>query len=243
MIYRLYANNSEKLLHKPETGMGYQIIEASTYFSNSLRKYVVYNSEVALDLDSSFLNIKAKLFSNRVVNYSINGENKFQVINSLPEIILKSESINVLSRNQAPIYKAFSAIEKAKNKRHSGTTGAKDNRIESANGEEIFVRLSAFQDDKRIDFEERKLKNGSYTTTEQDYKDCVSEKDDPVDRYALPNQEEIKWSFYIQPKKTVDTLQRGIVQPAFEHAGGGIECYFGNGTSRGTYLKTCEYGK
>ena len=65
---------------------------------------------------------------------------------------------------------------------------------------------------------------------------------DPVDRYALPNDEEIKWSFYIKPK-TVDILQRGIVQPAFDHAGGGIECYFIYGTSKETYLGTKEYGK
>jgi hypothetical protein len=40
-----------------------------------------------------------------------------------------------------------------------------------ANEVEIFVRFSAYEDDKRIDFDNKKRKPGSYTTTEQDYKD------------------------------------------------------------------------
>jgi hypothetical protein len=58
----------------------------------------------------------------------------------------------------------------------------------------------------------------------------------------LPNEEEIKWAFYIKPKSS-DTLQRGIVQPAFDHAGGGIECYFDKGSSKDTYIEKREYGK
>jgi len=242
MIYQLYSSDKETLLHKPETGMGYQIVEASKHGSYDTKKYIVYNSEVAVDLDSNFLSYKTKLFSNRVIKHVVDGQQKFEAISSLSMLPLETKSIVVLNKKQAPILKTFSAVEKVQNKRHSGSTGAIDSRVEFANGQEIFVRLSAFEDDKRIDFVEKKLKEGAYTTTEQDYKDCVSEKDNPVDRYALPNDEEIKWSFYIKPK-TVDTLQRGIVQPAFDHAGGGIECYFANGTSKETYLEKREYGK
>lgn len=87
----------------------------------------------------------------------------------------------------------------------------------------------------------KKLKPGSFTTTEQDYKDCISTMDDPIDRYAIPNDEPIKWSFYIKPKSS-NILQRGIVQPAFEHLGGGIEVYFENGTSNDTFLHKKSYG-
>jgi len=103
------------------------------------------------------------------------------------------------------------------------------------------VRLSAYENDKRIDFEKKRLKDGTYTTTLYDYISCVKTKDDPVDRYALPNDETIKWAFYVQPKSN-DTLQRGIVQPAFGHAGGGIEAYFENGTAENTYLLKKQYG-
>jgi len=55
-------------------------------------------------------------------------------------------------------------------------------------------------------------------------------------------QKRIKWAFYILPKKD-DSLQRGIVQPAFDHDGGGIEAYFENGTSNQTFLEKRAYGK
>ena len=87
-----------------------------------------------------------------------------------------------------------------------------------------------------------RLKPGSFTTTFRDYTDCVSTSDDPIDRYALPNDEKINWSFYIKPK-SIDILQKGIVQPAFNHEGGGIEAYFEKGTSESTYLMKREYGK
>ena len=102
--------------------------------------------------------------------------------------------------------------------------------------------LPAFRNDKRIDFEKKKLKKGSYTTTQSDYGVCVEYHDDPVDRYALPNDDSIKWAFYIRPEK-IDGLQRGIVQPAFGHEGGGIEAFFENGTSDGTFIETKPYGK
>jgi hypothetical protein len=106
----------------------------------------------------------------------------------------------------------------------------------------LFVRLSVYENDHRIDFTMKRLKKGTYTTTCQDYKDCVDYKDDPIDRYALPNDDPVKWAFYIQPKNT-DELQRGIVQPAFGHEGGGIEAFFENGTSVNTYLAKKPYGQ
>jgi hypothetical protein len=81
---------------------------------------------------------------------------------------------------------------------------------------------------------------GSYTTTWLDYISCLSGKYNPVDRYALPNNDEIKFVFHIQPKKT-DTLQRGIVQEANGKSGGGEEAYFAKGTAPGTFLKQTSF--
>jgi hypothetical protein len=55
------------------------------------------------------------------------------------------------------------------NKRSENEKGAIDNPVVYANGEEIFVRLSAFDDDKRIDKINKYLRPGSYTTTTEDY--------------------------------------------------------------------------
>ncbi len=243
MIYQLYDSDIRALASKPETGMGYQIIEAETSFLHYRRKYIVYNSEIAIDLNDSFLEHKTKLFSNRVIKHYFNHQERFDSLSSFDKLNIETKSIRLIAKSEAAgsIRSLSFALKSTKN-RHTGSIGAINAITETANGKEIFVRLSAFEDDRRIDFAAKKLKEGSFTTTTEDYKDCYSTGDDPVDRYALPNEEEIKWAFYIQPK-TSDTLQRGIVQPAFEHAGGGIECYFANGTSNNSYLEKREYGK
>lgn len=81
---------------------------------------------------------------------------------------------------------------------------------------------------------------GGFTTTMGDYTVCKTSKDDPIERYALPNDDEIKWTFYIQPK-SIDLLQRGDVQPANDKRGGGKEIYFVSGTSINTYLNKTPY--
>jgi hypothetical protein len=84
------------------------------------------------------------------------------------------------------------------------------------------------------------LRPGSYTTTMDDYLKCEATNDDPIERYALPGNEKIKFAFHIQPIN-VDTLQRGNVQNVNGKRGGGKEAYFANGTSNGTFLKQTPY--
>ena len=74
----------------------------------------------------------------------------------------------------------------------------------------------------------------------EDYFKCKSTNDDPVERYALPSNDKIKFTFHIQPVKT-NTLQRGTVQPANGKQGGGKEAYFAKGTAAGTFLKQTPY--
>lgn len=240
MIHKLYSVDTLKLLSKPETGMGYQIIEAKRAGKTTIERFCVYNGQLAIDLDYSFTRNKDLAFSK---NFSaiLDSSNLLNIETSSIQVISKSSLIR-LSDNLIPRIKLMSESEKSIKKRHSGTKGAKDNPKRYARESEVFVRLSAYEDDKRIDFVNRKLKEGSYTTTEQDYKECYTTNDDPVDRYALPNDEKIKWAFYIKPK-TSDSLQEGVVQPDFGHEGGGIEAFFENGTSINTYIEKREYGK
>ncbi len=232
MIYKIYSQDAETLLERPETGMGYQIVNASQYNRTQIKKFVVYNTNLAVELDSDFQINRRKIINEGYKN----------TLNSATELMLETDSIKVFGQSSIREVIALSEYKKTYNKRHTGGKGATDSPKEYANGIDNFVRISAYEDDKRIDFEKMKLKAGSFTTTFSDYNDCVSTNDDPIDRYALPNDEKIKWSFYIKPK-TIDILQKGIVQPAFNHAGGGIEAYFENGTSAGTYLIKREYGK
>lgn len=112
----------------------------------------------------------------------------------------------------------------------------------------MYFKLSASQENDLLNQPETGMgyqvveasKAGSYTTTMEDYIKCKAINDSPVERYALPYNDEIKFAFHIQPKKT-DTLQRGTVQPANGKRGGGKEAYFANGTAAGTFLKQTSY--
>ena len=233
MIYKLYSSDSKTLQSLPETGMGYQVVEAKEYLKAQQRKFIVYNSELVIDDD-----IELKDFQKRV-----NIEGFYTTLNKSPELMLETSSIRVLKESEVKQQiRGLSENKKLSNKRKTGGNGATDNPKENATGDEVFVRVSAYEDDKRIDEVNKKLLPGSFTTTEQDYKDCISTNDEPIDRYALPNDDEIKWAFYIKPKKA-DSLQRGVVQPAFNHDGGGIEAYFEKGTSNDTFYQKRSYGQ
>lgn len=232
MIYRIHEQDANTLLEKPETGMGYQVVNATQYERyGPTKQMVVYNTNLAVDLDSNF-----SINKRRIIN-----EGYKSILNKVTVLTLDTNSIKVLNQYSIRETNSISLYEKVFNKRETGGKGATDSLKDFANKNEIFVRVSAFENDRRVDFENRKLKKGTFTTTKIDYMACVSTNDDPIDRYALPNNDKIKCSFYIKPTMS-DILQRGIVQPAFDHSGGGIEAYFENGTSKQTLLFIREYG-
>jgi hypothetical protein len=228
MIYRASAISTQKFLSLPETGMGYQVIEIRDIYQ---KRFVVYNSELILDDDTDFSRFKNQILTN---GYQV----ELRKSRALSE--LENKSYRVLAKSSIDGIMAMDENKKNSKKRHSGGRGATDNPIEHADGMEYFVRLSAYEDDKRVDAIHKCLLAGSYATTFQDYKDCVICTDDPVDRYALPNDEKIQWAFLIRPECS-NTLQRGIVQPANKHVGGGIEVFFENGTSDNTYISKQNY--
>lgn len=232
MIFKAWDSDQKQLLSLPETGMGYQIIDAKLASETYKQRFVVYNAELVVGLDSQFMEFKRKIIT----------EGYSSILSKIEKIPIETSSISSVPRSQITEVRILTESKKKEKGRQSGGKGAVDNPKEFSDGKEIFVRLSAYENDKRIDFIKQKLKPGTFSTTNDDYYLCVKTSDDPIDRYALPNDETIKWAFYIQPKKD-DTLQRGIVQPAFGHAGGGIEVFFEYGTSDKTYLEKRSYGK
>jgi hypothetical protein len=220
MYFKLSTTQENDLLRQPETGMGYQVIEASKAGSYTREKFLVLNSEVIIEMDRDESDNVRKVINEGI--FSIKSRANYIILNS----------ISVLNEKQ---FRNIFSESRSENER-----GAIENPVENANGEETFVRLSAFDDDKRVDKVNKCLRPGSYTTTMDDYLKCKGTNDDPVERYALPSNDKIQFAFHIQPKKT-DTLQRGTVQPANEKRGGGKEAYFDKGTSNGTFLKQTAY--
>jgi hypothetical protein len=208
------------LLNQPETGMGYQIVEANKAGNYTREKFLVLNSELVIEMNG-FEDYMTRLVINEGI-FSIKARAEAITLNS----------ITVLNEKQ---YRNKASEPKSENEK-----GAIDNPVENASGAEIFVRLSAFDDDKRVDKINKCLLPGSFTTTQNDYILCKYTDDDPVERYALPSSDKIKFAFYIKPEK-LDTLQRGRVQPANGKRGGGQEAYFNKGTMPGTFLKQTPY--
>lgn len=182
MIYKAYLSDTKKFLSLPETGMGYQIFEAKKFGEPYKDKFVVYNAQLVIDLDDKFIEFKRQAFTKGFSN----------ILNESEGLPVNTDTISLLPKNLILESRFLSESKKSNKKRHSGEKGAKDNPKESADGKEIFVRLSAYEDDKRIDLVNNRLKEGAYTTILSDYFDCVNTQDDPVDRYALPNDEIIK---------------------------------------------------
>lgn len=219
MVKKLKTLQTQDLLRLPESGMGYQLIEADSGYFGLRNKYLVLNSQILIDDTPQIINEVKNVFRTGFRT----------MLSSASEVELKNiRLVENLSNYRA---KNFSASQQ---------TGAIHQPVKMANGIEVFTRLSAYEDDLRVDTVNKKLVPGSYSTTKSDYQFCKSNHLDPVERYALPNDEPIKWAFHIRPVNT-DSLQRGVVEPANNHNGGGIEAFFGDGTSNNTFLEKTAY--
>lgn len=221
MYFSFSKEQQDIFLSRPETGMGYQIIDAAVKGSYTRSSYIILNAELAVEMDSGYKNILRELFRTGFdKSKSSAGTIDFS---SDIKFFSEKEFMNIFAEPKYP-----------------GESGAIENPKEQANGEELFVRLSAFENDKRVDKIAKKLLPGSYTTTEADYLACKKGSENPVERYALPNELAIKWVFHIRPVQA-DSLQRGRVQPANGKMGGGKEIYFEKGTSTGTFITLTLY--
>lgn len=220
MLFKLTAAQENELLNQPETGMGYQVVEASKQGYYSREKYLVLNSEVVIEMNASTSDNVRKVVNEGIFAFKASAN------------FIALSSMTVLNEKQ---FRNIVNESKSENER-----GAIENPVVNANGEEVFVRLSAFDNDRRVDKVNKCLRTGSYTTTMEDYLKCKATNADPIERYALPKNDEIKFAFHIQPLKS-DTLQRGTVQPANGKQGGGKEAYFAKGTAAGTFKKQTDY--
>lgn len=96
---------------------------------------------------------------------------------------------------------------------------------------EIYWRLSAYPDDKRIT-PERGTVPGTYVTTNSDI-EVVGSGFAAVGRYALPNPFPAVYAYAIRPNQGT-VINLGAVKPNYDQAGGGVEGVFDNGTESWT---------
>ena len=210
-MLKLSEKHSNILLSQPESGMGYQIAEV-ILFDNRKSQCVIYNADL-LVYPHELEQIRKHGSYNYLLEKASNSENEIR-------------DFKVLKRSSF-IKSAFTL----------GTKGADQSPVEYTKLDEIFKRFSAYEKDKRVT-ENWGLLPGTYATTEKDAEN-VRTGMDAVARYALPNPDPAKYVFTIEPLQNTE-IQRGIVQPANNQPGGGVEIIFTKGSIENTVYPPYE---
>lgn len=207
-MMKLTTADKRKLLQQPETGMGYQIVNATTQ-DNKTREGIVFNAELFFEGGESRAILKT------AASYS-------DVLKLASTPFWDFKEISVISRSEAP--RTLSLRKEAFAKGGPAKTAP----IEKTKANEVFKRFSAFANDNRVQ-SDGSWSEGTYATTEEDAKNVKTGKE-AVARYALPNPDPASYVYTCRPKQDLE-IQRGIVEPAFEQPGGGVEVIFPKGTN------------
>lgn len=191
----------EQAIYSPETGMGFHQIMVFAY--NNLRPRIV------------------TLVNNKYIF-------EFENYANLP-LFLNMESLQVIPNFDSDISK----ISILTNSRFSAndTTSTLPPYTYYTEPGDMFIRLSAFDNDKRILADGSVLK-GTYATTWTDMKVTPSGLA-AVGRYALPNRLSAYYLYRIIPPVGTAVLF-GTVTPNYGLCGGGVEVFFPDGCSKGS---------
>lgn len=209
-MLKLTAAETNALKQQPESGMGYQLVEATQY-DDRIKRGIVYNAELFFEENES-RSILYRLSAPRVLEQATRSTGQFK-------------SLRVLSRKDAPTTLSERTPTDAK------AVPAKEAPVEQTKEGDVFKRFSAFKNDIRLQAD-GSWSEGTYATTEEDAKNVKTGKE-AVERYALANPDPACYVFTGSPKK--DTrIQRGTVEPAFGRKGGGVEVIFPKGTQANT---------
>jgi hypothetical protein len=212
---KLSSSLTRKLVSLPETGMGFQIVEAI---------YSDYQRRDAIVLNGTF--IEPIVGDVRYMMRALMSEDVSTMEKSAH---ISTRIIDVNLRSMPTMFKAA---------RYDESAGADQASVTYTKAGEIFIRFSSFLEDIRIT-EDGGLVPGTYATTNDDATYCLDNHIDPIARYALPSTSSIKYEFQIEPPAKIET-KRGIVQPANDQPGGGIEVLFTKGSPAATVTHTYE---
>jgi len=207
------------LARQPETGMGYQIVEARFEKSERKELAIAYNGELLVMASDLIVKIARESFDLTVLRApSASGE-----IRALT-VVQKSQAFALDARARESIgLKAATA--------KLGLGPANEAAEEKAKEGEVFKRFVAYEKDFRLQADGSWSKE-TYATTEEDAKNVKSGRE-AVRRYALPNKAPASYVWTGKPKKDTK-IKRGTSQPAFDEPGGGVEVIFPDGTQAST---------
>lgn len=207
VMLKLSQAHKQSLLNLPETGMGYQNVEATT-LDNKTKRGTAYNAELLVFDDED----RTKLRTLSLTTF----------VEASPPSADNIRTLRVLERSGIRTFLREAVTEAAP---------ARDAPEQQTNEREVFKRFVAYDHDNRLR-DDGSWRDGTYATTEDDAKNVKTAKE-AVTRYALPNPEPPSNVWTGKPEKDT-VIQRGTVEPAFGQAGGGVEVLFKNGTQPNT---------
>jgi hypothetical protein len=215
-IYALAEAEIDQLRSLPETGMGFQLVEA-TWWGNLIR-LLVLNSELAIDL--SDLNLEPS------ENPSTLAMNESRIV----EVLKEPHRRTLFSAPRPHSFKLLSS-------RVSSTPPIPTTKLLAAtpsslvkhvtlSANRLFHRFSAFNPDRRVDPKTGDLLAGTYAAPDSEVPFAPTGFS-AVGRFALPNTLPASHHYVINaPNGT--SVSFGTVAPAFAQAGGGVEAFFPN---------------
>ena len=217
-VWNLNEQAINSLLELPETGMGFQFVEAINWGDPT--PFIVFNSELAVDLSgldllpsddpavilNNGLKIIESMKSYRETIFSAPSPHSFKLLDSrIGTEPSRSSKVQAMLKASMP----SSLVKKVV---------LQDNRI--------FHRFSAFNPDRRVNPKTGDFLAGTYATTESEVP-FVPSGFAAVGRFALPNNLPASHHYEIEAPAGI-TVEFGTVAPAFGQAGGGVEAYFQN---------------
>lgn len=170
-MFRLNDSETRKLLAEPETGMGYQLVEA-TLRDNRTEKGIAFNAELVF-LGTETRNYLRMMPYTQVLKLAQSSGGEIKAL----RVLTAREAATSLS---AGMRDASGAVKKK-------AAPAKEAPVEKTKADEVFKRFSAYENDRRVTADKGLLPR-SYATTEEDAKNVKTGKD-AVARYALANPE------------------------------------------------------
>jgi hypothetical protein len=210
----------ENLTSLPETGMGFQIVEAA--ISGTPMPLLVFNSERAIDLSQIGLEPGD--------DPSVILRNGLRIIDTL-----KSDVVTTIISAPAPgAFRLLNArigflpsttmpVASASVRATLPSSLVKHDKLKA---NRAFHRFSAFNPDRRVDPLTGSFLAGTYAAPASEVP-FVPTGFVVVGRFALPNN--LPASFHYEIEAPIGTsVDFGTVAPAFGQAGGGVEAYFAN---------------
>jgi len=208
MPYKLTTSQINELIVQPETGMGYQYVEARMNNYSSY-KGVVLNGEVFIP----DIRIE-KIMGQRFLNYSA--------------ILTEAEQAGQI-RDLKVISKGLLRLGETRFFAKAAKAPASEAPISETKKDEVFKRYSPYSNDRRVTGEGGFLP-GTYATTEEDSRN-VKTGTEATNRYALPSDEPAIYVFTVQPPEKT-SVRVGVVEPANGKPGGGVEVIFEDGSPK-----------